>query len=71
MNSSNQISIFHLRHDSDLFEVSLNGYVLRRITCYVGGQHRQDMQFDDLPVKVQEKVLDRIAEVLKESDDND
>jgi hypothetical protein len=60
-------TIFHITHLGDLFEVSLRGYVISRITCYIGGSHRQDMQFDDVPTKVQELILDKVESILGES----
>lgn len=58
------MTTFHILHLGDLYEVSLRGHIIARISCYIGGQHRQDMQYDDLPPEVQDKILDKVQEVL-------
>ena len=59
---------FHIPHAGDLFEIKLRGHVIARITCYYGGQQRQDVQFDDAPEEVQERILDYITEIMNSED---
>lgn len=63
-------SIFHIPSGDDLYEVALNGLTITRISRYAGGtSHRQDMQYDDLTVKVQDAILEKIVEIIKKSSD--
>lgn len=58
--------LFHFNHCGDNYEISLHGYIISRISCYVGGMYRQDMQFDDVPEIVQDRILEEVKKVLEE-----
>lgn len=61
------MTIITIAHHGDLFEIRLKGFVIARISCYFGGTHRQDMQFDDCPTEIQERILDAVEkQVSKE-----
>lgn len=60
---------FNLTQNGDLYEITLRGHVIGRITCYVAPyQTRQDIQFDDLPEEVQDLVLTQVQKQLREGD---
>jgi hypothetical protein len=56
--------IVHVHSGDDLYEVSLQGFIIARITCWIGGTHRHDMQYDDLPESVKVLVLNKVKQVL-------
>lgn len=60
------MNIFHIHDGDDLFEVVLRGYIIARITHYNLCCHRRDVQFDDLPTQVQDKILIKVADALEE-----
>lgn len=62
--NQNSTSTIHITYAGDLYEVYFKGPVIARITCYLGGHHKQDCQYDDLPVKVQDKILDTVQKIL-------
>ena len=62
--NSNSTSTIHIPYAGDLIEVYFKGPVIARITCYYGGHHKQDVQYDDLPVKVQDRILDEVQKIL-------
>lgn len=58
-------TLTHIFLGDDCYEVSLHGHIITRITLYTNGGQRQELSYDDLPEKVQEKVLDKVEEVLR------
>lgn len=57
--------ITHISYNGDTYEITLHGFIIARISCYWGGSPmRQDVQYDDLPKVMQEKILDKITELL-------
>ena len=62
-------SLHYIHHNSDIFEVSFHGCVIARITCYFhGSAQRLDVQYDDLPREVQDKILDKVNTILLKRD---
>lgn len=61
------MTLFHIHYGDDLFEISLRGYIITRITVYSPTCHRRDVQYDDCPEDVQDKILSKVAEALKNS----
>lgn len=57
----------HFVHLGDTYNVILRDHIIGRITCFIGGFQRQDMQFDDLPEEVQNKIMEGIKEVIDET----
>lgn len=58
---------FTLTHNGDLYEITLRGHVIGRITCYIQPyQHRQDVQYDDLPEEAKVVVLREVQKQLEE-----
>lgn len=57
-------SILKVFHNDDLYEISLNGYIIARITCYTNGLQRQEMEYDNLPEEVKDKILDKVQKEL-------
>lgn len=62
--SSNTTSTIHITYAGDLFEIYFKGPVIARITCYYSGHHKQDVQYDDLPLKVQDQILNKVEKIL-------
>ena len=59
-------TIFTFSCGGDLYEVAFQGYVIARISCYFDGSgRRQDLQYDDLPNEVKDKILDRVEELIR------
>lgn len=56
--------ILKVFHNDDLYEISLNGYIIARITHYTNGLQRQEVEYDDLPEQVKEKILDKVQKEL-------
>ena len=59
------MTIFTIYDGDDLIEVALRGYIIARITIYSPSSQRRDAQFDDLPSHVQDKILQKVADVLE------
>ncbi len=58
-------SLFTIHHLDDVYEISIRGFIICRISRYYeGAPIRQDVQFDDCPKEVQEKILDKITQVI-------
>ena len=54
-------------HDGSLYEVAISGYIITRISQYIGGsQRRQDVEYDDLCEEVQRLIIDKVKEELKD-----
>lgn len=62
--TQNSTSTCHITYAGDLYEVYFKGPVVARITCYLGGQFKQDVQYDDCPMKVQDAILDKVQKIL-------
>ena len=62
---------FNLAHNGDLYEITLRGHVIGRITCYIAPfQSRQDVQYDDLSEDVQDQILDMVRKAIQEGDNS-
>lgn len=57
-------TVFYFQYEGDLYEIALCGYVIARITCYLSGSYRQDVQYDDLPEEIKDKILDKVQVAL-------
>jgi hypothetical protein len=58
-------AIFHLFNELDVYEVSLKGTVVTRISRYMNGSSlREDMEYEELPVNVQQELIKRAKEIL-------
>lgn len=62
--AQNSTATTHITYAGDLYEIYFKGLVVARITCYYGGQHKQDVQYDDCPAKVQDAILDKVQKIL-------
>lgn len=61
---------FTLTYNGDIYEITLRGHVIGRITCYPAPyQQRQDVQFDDLPTEIQDLVLNQVQKQLSEGEE--
>lgn len=62
------MTLFHIHYGDDLIEVALRGYIIARITIYGPTCHRKDIQFDDLPTEVKDKILSKVADILEKGE---
>lgn len=60
--------LFRFAYGGDQYEVTLRGHIIARITCYLSGCHRQDMQYDDLPLSVQTIILEKTKELMEDDE---
>ncbi len=60
----------NIPYHNDIFEVkhSLGPIVIIQRITYITGGHRQDVQFEDVPEDVQERILDKVREAVDEVD---
>lgn len=57
---------FPLLHQGDTFEVHVRRRIIVKITKLVGGIVPLDISFFDLPVELQETIIDRISDFYDE-----
>lgn len=61
-------SVFTTIFLGDCYEIRLHGCTIASITRYVNGSSfRQEVEYSDLPVEVQDKVLDKVHQILLQS----
>lgn len=60
-----QQSIFTTIFLGDCYEVRLHGTTIAGITRYVNGSSfRQELEYGELPVDVQDRILDKIHQIF-------
>lgn len=56
-------------HDGpDRYEIWLHRYIISRISYFSNG-YRQDVQFDDLPNNIKDKVIELVDQAVEENED--
>jgi hypothetical protein len=61
-------SIFTTMYLGDCYEIRLHGCTIAGITKYVNGSSfRQELEYGELPVEIQDKILDRVHKILLEN----
>jgi len=64
----NEQSIFTFVHHGDVYEVRLHGCTISSITRYMDGSSlRQEIEYADLSVDVQDRILDKVHEMYLNS----
>ncbi len=62
-------STFTFILNGDCFEVRLHGCTIAGITRYVNGSSfRQDVEYSELSIEAQDKILDRVHQILLDHD---
>ena len=61
-------STFTTIHDGDTYEVRLHGCTISSITRYINSSNlRQDLDYNEIPTEVQDRILDRVHQILLNS----
>ncbi len=62
-----QQSTFTFINSSDCYEIRLHGCTIAGITRYVNGSSlRQELDYSDLSMEVQDRILDKVHQILLE-----